>query len=110
MLTRIDTTALDKIIVGRVIPTIYAFKTNTFPNYVKIGDTYRPVNVRLDEWSVYYKDLELLCTRPAVLESGRYFRDYSIHDFLTKVKHIHRLTLSDAGRNHYSREFFKRYN
>jgi len=23
------------------------------------------------------------------------------------VKHIHRLTLSDAGRNHYSREFFK---
>lgn len=84
MLSAIDTSALDKIIVGRVNPTIYAFQTNTYPNYVKVGDTYRPVNVRLEEWKRYYKDLELLCTRPAYLDSGRYFRDYAIHDFLLR--------------------------
>lgn len=44
-----DLSLLDKIIVGRVEPHIYAFTTNTVPNYIKIGDTYRPVSVRLDE-------------------------------------------------------------
>ena len=28
---------LDKIIIGRVEPHIYAFKTNTIPNYLKIS-------------------------------------------------------------------------
>ena len=107
MQTPIDTSILDKIIVGRVMPTIYAFQTNTFPNYVKIGDTYRPVKARLGEWSNIYKDLELLCTRPAVLESGRYFRDYSIHEFLIRVKHIQRLREEQAQGKHYSREFFE---
>lgn len=39
---------LDELIVGRVDPYIYAFKTNTVPNYLKIGDTYRPVSQRLN--------------------------------------------------------------
>ena len=43
-----DTTILDELIVGRVEPRIYAFTTNTIPNYLKVGDTYRPVDVRLD--------------------------------------------------------------
>lgn len=107
MPTHIDTTALDQIVTGRVSPAIYAFQTNTYPNYIKIGDTYRPVKVRLDEWRVYYEDLELLCTRPAVLDNGRYFRDYAIHDFLTRVKHLERLSPADAAGRHYSREFFK---
>lgn len=49
MNTSIDTTLLDGLIVGRVDPHIYAFSTGTIPNYLKVGDTYRPVNVRLEE-------------------------------------------------------------
>lgn len=49
----IDTSELDQIIVGRVEPHIYAFTTNTIPNYLKVGDTYRPVAERLTEWKKY---------------------------------------------------------
>ena len=45
----IDKTILDEIIIGRVEPHIYAFTTNTIPNYLKVGDTYRPVSVRLSK-------------------------------------------------------------
>ena len=49
MKRNIDTTLLDKLIIGRVDPHISAFSTGTIPNYLKVGDTYRPVNVRLYE-------------------------------------------------------------
>ena len=49
----IDTSILDEIIVGRVEPHIYAFSTNTIPNYLKVGDTYRSVLVRLNEWRAH---------------------------------------------------------
>lgn len=49
-----DYSLLDEIIIGRVEPHIYAFSTNTIPNYLKVGDTYRPVSVRLKEWEVHY--------------------------------------------------------
>ena len=29
---------------------IYAFSTNTIPNYLKIGDTDRGVDIRIKEW------------------------------------------------------------
>ena len=45
----IDKSILDGIIIGRVDPHIYAFTTNTVPNYLKVGDTYRPVSERLQE-------------------------------------------------------------
>ena len=48
---------LDRLIVGRVTPHIYAFTTNTVPNYLKVGDTYRPVSVRLHEWETYFPEL-----------------------------------------------------
>ena len=54
----IDKTVLDEIIIGRVEPHIYAFTTNTIPNYIKVGDTYRPVSVRLKEWEEHYPNLE----------------------------------------------------
>ena len=50
-----DTSILENLIVGRIEPHIYAFTTNTVPNYLKVGDTYRPVNVRLDEWRDYFQ-------------------------------------------------------
>ena len=54
----IDTTILDGLIVGRIDPHIYAFTTNTVPNYLKVGDTYRPVNVRLNEWREHFPNLQ----------------------------------------------------
>ena len=53
-----DMSVLDNLLVGRVEPHIYAFTTNTIPNYLKVGDTYRPVSVRLDEWKLHYPELE----------------------------------------------------
>ena len=52
------TSVLDEVITGRVEPHIYAFKTNTIPNYLKVGDTYRPVAERLQEWKKYFPDLQ----------------------------------------------------
>ena len=64
MINRENRELLDGIIVGRVKPHIYAFTTNTIPNYLKIGDTYRPVAVRLREWMEHFpmlkKDLRIL--------------------------------------------------
>ena len=57
-MTTFNTDILDNLIVGRIEPHIYAFTTNTVPNYLKVGDTYRPVNVRLDEWRDYFPNLE----------------------------------------------------
>ena len=53
-----DTSILGELIVGRVEPRIYAFTTNTIPNYLKVGDTYRPVEVRLDEWREHFPNLK----------------------------------------------------
>lgn len=44
-----DYSVLDKYIIGRVEPQIYAFATGTVPNYLKVGDTYRPLEQRLGE-------------------------------------------------------------
>ena len=53
-----DNFNLDSLIRGRVDPYIYAFETNTVPNFLKVGDTYRPVEVRLNEWRKKYSNLE----------------------------------------------------
>ncbi len=107
MIQHIDTTILDNIIIGRVNPHIYAFSTGTVPNYLKVGDTYRPVNVRLDEWRKFYKDLEPLYEHSAKLEDGTIFRDYSVHEFLEHDKNRRRLEQGEFPLVYYSREFFK---
>ena len=48
---------LDNLIIGRVEPHIYAFTTETIPNYLKVGDTYRPVYERIEEWKKKYPNL-----------------------------------------------------
>ena len=53
-----NTSKIDELIVGRVKPHIYAFSTNTIPNYLKVGDTYRPLLVRLNEWRKKFSDLK----------------------------------------------------
>ena len=99
---------LDKIIVGRVEPHIYAFKTNTIPNYLKVGDTYRPVSQRLNEWKRYYPELEKKYDNKAILDDETYFRDYSVHQYLEKDLNRQRLLPNDLSDEiYYSKEFFK---
>ena len=106
----IDTSYLDGVIVGRIDPHIYAFITNTVPNYLKVGDTYRPVNVRLDEWKPYYPDLEHKheWEWKAKTGNGKYFRDFAVHYYLEIIKGLHRLQPGDIPNlPYYSREFFE---
>ena len=91
MNVNLDTTLLDGLIVGRVDPHIYAVTTGTIPNYLKVGDTYRPVNVRLNEWRVHYKDLEPVYEHIAKVDNGNIFRDYAVHYFLEHDKNLKRL-------------------
>lgn len=104
----IDAVLLDQIIVGRVKPHIYAFCTNTIPNYLKVGDTYRPVSVRLKEWESHFPDLEKKFEETAVINDDVYFRDFAVHQFLEEVKNRERLSPSDILEGiYYSKEFFK---
>lgn len=106
----IDTSYLDGVIVGRIDPHIYAFITNTVPNYLKVGDTYRPVNVRLDEWKPFYPDLEHKneWEWKAKTGNGKYFRDFAVHYYLEIIKGLHRLQPGDIPNlPYYSREFFE---
>lgn len=109
-MTAINTEILDNLIVGRIEPHIYAFTTNTIPNYLKVGDTYRPVNVRLDEWRGYFPNLEHDSDWEwlAKTENGKYFRDFAIHYYLETIKRYHRLQPTDIDNlPYYSREFFE---
>lgn len=106
MADKIDTSKIDSIIFGRVEPYIYAFETNTVPNFLKVGDTYRPVNVRLAEWKKIYSDLEKKYEHIAKVDENTYFRDYSVHDFLIKNGY-RRIEKDDVAEGVYcSNEFF----
>ena len=64
---------IDKFIVGRVEPHIYAFETGTVPNYLKIGDTYRPVETRLKEWRRYFAHLQKKYAKPPPAGNQSFF-------------------------------------
>ena len=104
---------LERLIIGRVEPHIYAFSTNTFPNYLKIGDTYRPVSERLAEWKNHYPKLEQEFEASAKIED-MFFRDFAVHKFLENdLQKVRLLKESEdfPGENiYYSKEFFKNTN
>lgn len=105
---RIDTTILNRLIVGRVEPYIYAFTTERIPNYLKVGDTSRGVEVRLEEWKKIFPNLKKRYEHSAQIDEETIFRDYAVHNFLEKEKGRERLrpdTFSDLP--YYSNEFFK---
>lgn len=107
-LSKIDTTILDNIIIGRVEPYIYAFSTETVPNYLKVGDTSRSVRVRLNEWRKIFPNLIQQYEHTAQIDSDTIFRDFSVHTFLEKEKGRERLqphTFDNLP--YYSCEFFK---
>ena len=104
----INVELLDEIIIGRVDPQIYAFTTETVPNYLKVGDTYRPLEVRLNEWRKYFPDLKKRFEAIAKVDEDTFFRDYSIHHFLLNDKNRLRLAPNDIKNiSYYSKEFFK---
>lgn len=91
-----------------VEPHIYAFTTNTVPNYLKVGDTYRPVSKRLNEWREFFPELEKQYENKAIIDEETYFRDYAIHQYLENDLNKQRLKPDDLEDGiYYSREFFK---
>jgi hypothetical protein len=102
----IENINLNSLIRGRVDPYIYAFETNTVPNFLKVGDTYRSVEVRLDEWRKFYSDLKKKYEHIAKVDDNTYFRDYSVHDFLIQ-NGFRRIEKDDVKSGIYlSNEFF----
>lgn len=105
---KIDTTILDNMIVGRVEPHIYAFSTETVPNYLKVGDTSRGVRVRLDEWRKIFPNLIPQYEHSAQIDDETIFRDFAVHTFLEHKKGRVRLQPNTFDNlPYYSREFFK---
>ena len=105
---KIDTTLLDGLIVGRVEPHIYAFSTETVPNYLKVGDTARGVRVRLDEWRMIFPNLVQQYEHSAQIDNETIFRDFAVHTFLEQEKGRTRLLPDTFGRlPYYSKEFFE---
>ena len=103
-----DSSILDFLITGRTDPQIYAFYTNTIPNYLKVGDSYRPVRIRLNEWRRFFPDLiPIENTYSARIDDEHFFRDYSVHDYLLHHKHRDRLLPEQFPHLYYSNEFFK---
>ncbi len=103
----IETSVADQIIVGRVEPFIYAFSTKDAPKALKVGDTYRPVAKRLEEWRDKFPDLKKEYEHSAQLDDDRIFRDYAVHTYLQDEKKRMRLNPQDIDNPYYSREFFK---
>ena len=104
----INVDELNNLIVGRVEPQIYAFTTHTIPNYLKVGDTYRPVEVRLNEWRKHFPNLEKIFEEIAKADDETFFRDYAVHFYLDhelKRVRLDRTTFKNIP--HYSNEFFK---
>lgn len=102
---------LDEVIVGRVEPHIYAFTTNTIPNYLKVGDTYRTVKSRLEEWKKYFPNLKPAFEGSAKISDNVFFRDFAVHDYLENGLHRERLTPAIlkhiCATAYFSKEFFK---
>jgi hypothetical protein len=106
-----DLTVLDNLIIGRVEPNIYAFTTNTIPNYLKVGDTYRPVSTRLKEWEKHFPQLKKQFEGIAKVANEVYFRDFSVHQYLTSDLQKTRLRKENIGDSiYFSDEFFKDIN
>ncbi|MBP3936642.1 MAG: Eco57I restriction-modification methylase domain-containing protein [Clostridia bacterium] len=103
-----DLSTLDSLITGRVEPHIYAFTTNTIPNYLKVGDTYRPVSKRLNEWRDHFPNLEKKFEGSAKITDDVYFRDFAVHQFLETDRGRTRLQSEELPAGlYYSKEFFK---
>lgn len=108
---------IEDLLEIRVNPHIYAFSTNTLPRYLKVGDTFRPVDKRIEEW---LKKINKLSPVPVSLKKedswssliqdsnsmSVYFRDYAVHKFLREKLGKENLTDKELIKI-YSQEFFQ---
>ena len=105
-----NSSEIKTIIYGRVEPHIYAFQTQKVPRYTKVGDTYRPTAVRIKEWEhIIGAKLETIFNEAAYADSRGdvYFRDYSVHRYLTEQLKKQNLRNYNPERlKCYSNEFF----
>lgn len=108
MNNKIDTTITDNIIIGRVDPHIYAFSTPVAHDALKVGDTYRLVSTRLEEWKKHYTKLNKEFEHSAKLEDERIFRDFEVHKYLLNEKKLIQLKPEEIDSQYKSREFFKK--
>ena len=105
---QLDIQILEELIIGRVEPHIYAFTTGTIPNYLKVGDTYRPVETRLNEWRKYFPELEKKFQEVAKIDEETFFRDFAVHKYLENdIQKSRLLPNSLESIPYYSNEFFK---
>lgn len=105
---KINVDVLEELIIGRVEPQIYAFTTETIPNYLKVGDTYRPLEVRLNEWRKHFPKLVKKFGDVAKVDDGTFFRDYAVHYYLENELNRTRLDKNTFKNiSYYSNEFFK---
>lgn len=101
---------LDSILIGRIEPQIYSFSTASVPGFLKVGDTFRGIDVRLKEWRNHFRDLVKQSEHSAYLAKEKvYFRDFAVHDFLMRKCHRSRMCEDEARQLdvYYSNEFFK---
>ncbi|OYU93830.1 MAG: restriction endonuclease [Bacteroidetes bacterium B1(2017)] len=107
-INNINVDILNELIIGRVEPQIYAFTTETIPNYLKVGDTYRPIETRLQEWRKHFPNLEKKFGDIAKVDDETFFRDYAVHFFLENDLKRSRLKPNVLkGIPYYSNEFFE---
>ena len=105
---QVNTEILKEFIFGRVEPQIYAFTTETIPNYLKVGDTYRPIEKRLNEWRKHFPNLEKTFQVAAKVDDDTFFRDFAVHKYLEKnIQKTRLLRDTISCIPYYSNEFFK---
>lgn len=74
---------------------------------MKVGDTYRSVAVRLEEWRRHFPDLHQEYEALALVDQEIYFRDYAVHQHLEQEQGKYRLQSRDIAADiYYSNEFF----
>lgn len=102
-----DLNELNDMFKVKVEHKIYSFYTNTTPNFMKIGDTYRQVAIRLKEWKRVYKNLTPEQIFDANINQESFFRDLSVHQYLRIDKNKHVVVPDDVkGITEYCTELF----
>lgn len=92
MSTEVGLKEVNEIFKVKVEHKIYSFYTNTIPDYMKIGDTYRQVAIRLNEWKRVYKNLRPNQIFDAHINNEAFFRDLAVHQYLRNDKQKHIVT------------------
>lgn len=76
------------VFVGRINPSIYCFSSPNVKEGLKVGDTFRPVYVRMNEWKEVFGETGFKHKRDwewSAVENNWVFRDYTVHKYLKNM-------------------------